>query len=467
MAQISLADEKTIAALATPAGRGGIAVIRMSGRESHSILARVFRRKDGGEAGAMESRRLYYGAIFDSVSGRTIDDVLAVIMKSPRSYTGEDVAEIHSHGGILAPNRILELLFREGTRPASPGEFTLRAYLSGRIDLAQAEAVADVISSETDDALKNARLQLEGALSEKIRECKEGVIDILAEVEARVDFPEEGIDPIALEYLVRKTREVIGESDKLIAGYEHGRIIKRGVSAAIIGKPNVGKSSLLNQLLNRERAIVSPVPGTTRDFIEEPVEVRGIPLRLVDTAGVRATADDIERTGVLIAKQKAEEAELIIAVVDARGGLDGDDREVLEGIELDKAILAINKCDLGGEVSEGEISRYFPKERVVRVSAKTGAGIEELKDRIYDALLGGRKPQTTEGAVISELRHKSAIERAKEGMISFLERLDKGQSPEFLAVDLRAVLDDFGEITGEITTEDILGRIFSKFCVGK
>ncbi|MGE5444713.1 MAG: tRNA uridine-5-carboxymethylaminomethyl(34) synthesis GTPase MnmE [Ignavibacteriales bacterium] len=492
MPQVYLPAEDTIAAIATPPGEGGIAVIRISGKGAMQILERVFKREGKGRVFDMESHRLYLGHIFDPESEKTLDRVLCVFMKSPHSYTGEDVTEIHSPGGYLVPKRILNLIFKHGARPARPGEFTLRAFLNGKMDLAQAEAVADVVNAQTEEGLKQAELQLEGVLSRRIGEFKETLLDTLAEIEAHVDFPEEDIDPFVREGIAQHLTRLVEEMDKLLATYEKGRIIKHGVYTAILGKPNVGKSSLLNQLIMKERAIVSPYPGTTRDFIEETIDINGIPLRLVDTAGLRATADEVERLGVEFAKKKAEEAELIIAVVDGSTELDRDDFEVLNRVResiapqddskhvgagfkpaptlnqnTKKGILVINKSDLPQKLSEEYLAGTVPEERIVRTSAKLGSGMEELKNKIYEALMGRRDRVEGNEIIITEHRHKVAIERAKESLAAFLKAIERGESPEFLAIDLRSALDFLGEITGEITTEDVLGHIFSKFCIGK
>ncbi len=460
-------SDDTIAALATPPGDGGIAVIRLSGPESLDILRSIFKPGGTEESPEFLPRMMYHGYIVDTDNGGKVDEVLAVFMKSPASYTGQDVVEIHSHGGHIVPKKILGLIFGLGARPANPGEFSLRAFLNGKMDLAQAEAVADIVNAQTDDALKQAELQLEGALSNKILEIKDIILDILAEVEAQVDFPEEGIDPIVKSALIARTQDILAGLGTLLGSYREGRILKYGVGTAIIGKPNVGKSSLLNRLLMKERAIVSPVPGTTRDFIEESLEVRGIPLRLVDTAGIRVTGDEIERTGVALAKKKADEAELIIAVIDGSVPLDEDDHEVLKGLRGKQAILAVNKADAGLRVDRSGLLEFSPPERIVHISAKTGTGIEELKDAASTLLRGSSGRAEAGEIVLTELRHKLAIEKASESLSSFLRLLDAGESPEFLALDLRIALDSLGEITGEVTTEDVLGRIFSKFCVGK
>lgn len=519
MPQVYLPNEDTIAAVSTPPGEGGIAVIRISGKGSIQILERVFKREGKGRIPEMESHRLYLGHIFDPESEKTLDMVLCVLMKSPHSYTGENVVEIHSHGGYLVPKRILSLIIKHGARPAQSGEFTLRAFLNGKMDLAQAEAVADVVNAQTEEGLRQAKLQLEGALSRRIDEFKKTLLDTLAEVEAHVDFPDEDIDPIIQEGVIERLVKLIDEMNILLNTYEEGRIFKYGVYTAIIGKPNVGKSSLLNQLIMKERAIVSPYPGTTRDFIEETMDIKGLPLRLVDTAGLRAASDEVEKVGVEFANKKAEEAELIIAVVDGSTELDGDDFEVLKklhgsiepdialtephlsavqnpaslaelsktkkeidylkhvGADFDfvstvnqnnrKGVLVVNKSDLPQKVSNEYLAELMTRKRIVRTSAKLGTGIEELKGKIYETLLGRSGRVEGNEIIITELRHKSAIEMAKNSLLTFLKAIERGESPEFLAIDLRSALDSLGGITGEITTEDVLGRIFSKFCIGK
>jgi len=461
-------DHDTIAAIATAQGDGGIAVIRISGEKSLEIINLIFSRNEKKSGPLeMESHHMYHGHIVDSESNKILDEVLCVSMKSPNSYTGEDMVEIHSHGGHLVPKKILNLLFKLDARPANPGEFTLRAYLNGKMDLAQAEAVTDVVNAQTEEGLKQAELQLEGALSNRIGEYKDTLVDTLAEIEAQVDFPEEEIDSITKDRLIGHTNGLIDNIKALLNSYEEGRIIKYGVNTAILGKPNVGKSSLLNQLIMKERAIVSPHPGTTRDFIEENIDVRGIALKLTDTAGIRGTADEIENIGIELAKKKAHEAELIIAVIDASNDLDKDDIEVLKQIGNTKAVIALNKSDLELKITENDLISHIPKDRIVKTSAKFATGIEELKDTILELLTKESRRSEGNEVVLTELRHKLALERSIESLRSFLKAMEASESPEFLALDLRVALDSLGEITGEVTTEDILGRIFSKFCIGK
>lgn len=455
-------QEDTIGAVATAMGEGGVAVVRISGRLALSILSAVFRRKGGGR---MEPRRLYYGEIVDPKTGDVIDSGLSVYMPSPNSYTGEDVVEIHCHGGFLIPKRVLSACLSSGARLAAPGEFTLRAFLNGKLDLAQAEAVCDLVNAETDEALRVARGQFQGELSHRICELKDGVLDVLAEVEAHIDFPDEGIEECAGLY--GRVEGLIRSIEALASTFDEGQLLKEGVRVAIIGKPNVGKSSLLNRLLMRERAIVSPQPGTTRDFIEEGLSVGGIPLRIVDTAGVRATADEVERAGVKLARKKAEEAQLVLLVVDGSRALDGDDMEAIRYISDKKAILVVNKSDLPQMASIEEISAHLGGPPFVATSAVTGAGVDELREIIGEVIAGQKRRSDGGGVVITELRHKAALDRARQALSRVLSAIGQGESLEFLALELRIALDALSEITGETTTEDVLGRIFSRFCIGK
>lgn len=459
-------SEDTIAAIATAEGSGGISVIRISGNDSFRILSKIFKRKTDRKLSDLESHRLYRGHIQNSRS-EIIDDVLGTIMKSPNSYTGEDVVEIHCHGGYLVPRKILETIIHYGARPAQPGEFSFRAFLNGKIDLTQAEAIVDIVNSQTELGLKQAELQLHGGLSKLINDLKELTLDSLAEVEANVDFPEEDINPLVKESMIKSSKMIISSTERLISTFEGGNIIKNGVNTVIIGKPNVGKSSLLNRLLNKDRAIVSQHPGTTRDFIEETIDIKGIPLKLIDTAGIRTTSDEVEGLGVGLAKEKAKIAELIIAVLDSSRDLDTDDIEVLNTIKNHKHLLIANKSDLEQKIDNRELERLVNPCNLIPTSAKTGNGIEELKIRIVELVLGSGNITDSSEVILTEIRHKKSLEDANSDLKSFLKALNNNESPEFLAIDLRSALDNFGDITGETTTEDILGRIFSKFCIGK
>ena len=459
-------NEDTIAAISTPSGTGGIAVIRLSGKKSLAILKSIFQRIHNKNINEIKTHIMYRGYIKDNKYSR-IDYVLAVYMKAPNSYTGENIVEIHSHGGYIVPKLVLEKCIQGGARTANPGEFTLRAFLNGKMDLAQAESVADIIDSQTKKALKQSQLQLEGILSREINTHKETMLELLAEIEANVDFPEEEIDPIVKETMLRKSGNIINKIKNLVSTFSEGQIIKNGISACIIGRPNVGKSSLLNCLLKKDRAIVSDLPGTTRDFIEETIDINGLPLRLIDTAGIRITADSIEYSGINITKQKIDQAELIIAVLDSGSELAEDDFEVLSFLDKSSYILVLNKSDLPAVISKSDLPGHIKKSSIINISAKNDTNIDKLKDKIYKTALGNKNHTDSSDIVISELRHKDSLEQALDSMSRFKSALETNESPEYLSVDLRYALDKMGEITGEITTEDILGRIFSKFCIGK
>lgn len=468
MSHGKIGNEDTIAALATPQGAGGISVIRISGKDAEKIIRLIFRPSGNTESCySLSPRVLYHGYITDPDNSEIIDEVLCVLMRGPASFTGEDVAEIHCHGGHILPKRILELIYRYGARPAEAGEYSLRAFLNGKMDLSQAEAVSSVITAQTEEGLKQAELQLQGALSSIIAGFKDTVLDMLAEIEAQVDFPEEDIDQIIKERISANNNALISDIDALLKTYNEGRMLKNGVRTAIIGRPNVGKSSLLNRLLRQDRAIVSPEPGTTRDFIEEAIDINGIPLVIADTAGIRMTEDNIEKAGVELTRKKARDAELVLAVLDISTDLTEDDYKVLEMIEGKPAVAILNKSDIEAMINESRLSAHIASENIVETSAVTGSGIDELKNKITQVLLGSGARSDGSEVILTELRHKHALSKARVNLKGFADSLDINESPEFLALSLRLALDALGEITGEITTDDVLGRIFSKFCVGK
>lgn len=458
-------QNETIAAISTPPGEGGIAVVRISGKESLGILKNIF-YTDNGKPVKFETHRLVHGEIRDARKNKTIDSVMCVYMKSPNSFTGEDTVEIYCHGGYIVPRQVLELVLAYGATPAEAGEFTKRSFLNGKMDLSQAEAVANIIHAQTETGVHYAETQLRGELSKRINELKDDLLDILAEVEAHVDFPEEDIEESIKQQIVFRCNRISDMVNSLIESYNTGKIFKNGIITAILGKPNVGKSSLLNQLLRQERAIVSPVAGTTRDFIEEVIDLDGIPLKITDTAGIRTTTDEIEKIGVGLAEKKAKEAELLIIVIDASSQLDKDDIEVLNCIGNKKSVVILNKSDLENKTDASQISHYT-QTPVVRVSALKGDGLDELKRAIHNSVLEGKTTRESSEVILTDLRHKECLEKCNKHIEAFLKLLETDESPEFLAIDIRAALDSLGEITGEVTTEDILGRIFSKFCIGK
>ncbi|MCY3986142.1 MAG: tRNA uridine-5-carboxymethylaminomethyl(34) synthesis GTPase MnmE [Candidatus Dadabacteria bacterium] len=456
--------ESTIAAISTPPGEGGIAVVRVSGAESHTIVKKIFLPAGNPD---FSERKLFFGKIIDTKDGSTVDEVLCVFMNFPDSYTGENVAEIHSHGGYMVPRRILEIVIGLGADLAAPGEFTRRAFLNAKMDLAQAEAVSDIINAQTEQSLRYAEAQLAGNLSGKINGLKDRILDVLAEIEANLDFPEEDIDPIAKKHLRKTSESVETELSALIASYDKGRMFRDGVTMVMLGKPNVGKSSILNCLLETERAIVSPIAGTTRDFIEEKINLEGIPLTITDTAGVRDTEDQIEKLGVELSLKKAEESEFVLVILDQSTEIDSLDRKILETASRKNHLVVINKMDLEEKFEETELQGILGKKRAIRTSALTKKGIEHLRQAIFDTLAGSSLGTDASEPMLTNLRHKKSIEKAREHLRIFLKLLSRNEYPEILSIELRNSMNSLGQVTGEVSTEDLLGRIFSRFCIGK
>jgi tRNA modification GTPase len=455
----------TICAIATPPGEGGIGIIRVSGEKAIDIASRVFAGSGGRTVRDFQTHTLHHGEL-RAPGGKRIDDVLVAVMKAPRSYTCEDVVEFHCHGGPLGLRLGMEALLLSGARPAEPGEFTKRAFLNGRLDLAQAEAVMDLISARTETGLRVALEQLRGALSEELGRLREGLVRPLVEVEAGIDFSDEDITFISAQDLAKGVTVVRDRIMQLIRTAEEGRIVREGVTAVLVGRPNVGKSSLMNALAKADRAIVTPIPGTTRDVLEEFVNVRGIPVRLLDTAGLREAVGEVEREGVRRSYDALARAELVLAVLDGSEPLGDEDRRLLGLVRGRAAILVVNKSDLPPRLEPLQLKGLTEENRVVWTSATAGAGLEELRDAIRDAVLKqGFEP--SEGVLITHLRHRGALERAHASLEQVLLSVERRMAAEFVAVDLRAAVNAIGEIIGETTTDDILDRIFKEFCIGK
>ncbi|HFC97130.1 MAG TPA: tRNA uridine-5-carboxymethylaminomethyl(34) synthesis GTPase MnmE [Thermosulfurimonas dismutans] len=456
--------EDTIAAIATPPGPGAIGVIKISGREAEGILRRLFRPARPREH--FESHRFYYGHIVDPDTGEPVDEVLVVLMRAPRSYTREDVVEIHAHSGYRVLTRILELVFRAGARPAEPGEFTLRAFLNGRLDLAQAEAVQEIISARSDTALRLALRQLSGGLSERIRRIREALLHLLALTEVAVDFPEEDLEIVPPEETRERLRkEVLTPLEELIRASGEGKLFREGIAVVLAGRPNVGKSSLLNALLREERAIVTPIPGTTRDVIEETAQIAGLPVRLIDTAGLRETGDEVEAIGVRKAREKLEAADVVVFLVDGSQAPREEDLRLYQEVRKRPHVVAVNKIDIASPDTLSAWREALPANPVY-ISALKGTGLSELSRRIFETVIGHGPAEPPE--VAPNLRQKAALERAAEATRRALALLEEKEPlPELLAVELREALSALGEITGEVTTEDLLDRIFSTFCIGK
>lgn len=451
----------TIAAISTPRGEGGIGIIRISGDKSFEILDKIFNTKNPNRD--LGFYKFNYGFIHDN--GKIVDEVMAVRMKAPKTYTCEDVVEINCHGGHLISEKVLELVLKNGARHAEQGEFTKRAFMNGRIDLSQAEAVMDIIHGKTEKSISLSLEQLRGDLRDKIASFKKALLDVTAHVNVVLDYPEEGIDDPLPSNLRENLENVYAEADRLISSYDKGKKIKEGIKTVITGKPNVGKSTLLNSLLKEERAIVTHIPGTTRDVIEEIINIKGIPLVLTDTAGIRKTEDIVENIGVEKSKKFIENADLVLLVLDASRELESEDREVIEEIQNHnkKTIVLLNKIDLERKIELDE----FGLENILEISAKDNIGIEDMEERIYSYIVEENVEDSSEKLIITNIRHKTALEKTKDAIRNIFETIDAGMPMDLISVDLKEALDSLSEITGEISSEDILDHVFGNFCVGK
>ena len=457
----------TIAAIATARGEAGIGIVRVSGSLALPIAAEVFRSPRVIPPTELPTHTLTYGHVIDATaSDEVIDEVLLGVMHAPRTYTGEDIVEFNCHGGIVPLTAVLDLVVKNGARIAEPGEFTKRAFLNGRLDLAQAEAVAELIASKTDLSRKIAVEALAGKLSDTVNRLSDQLASLLAEIEASIDFPEEVLDFMKVEAQLETARASQTALTPLLETAAEGRLITEGVNVAILGKPNVGKSSLLNALVGTTRAIVTDIPGTTRDTIEETVNIDGIPLKLIDTAGIRQTDDIVEQHGVERSKAVLDRAELLLLMFDASQPLNDADLELLQIAASPRAILILNKIDLPVVTAPTALLTHCPKKRVVETAIPEGKGLEKLKAVVSEELLGGEL-NIGESPIVTNARHQEALRRADEGLRYAIESLENGMPPELVAVDLRISLDGLGDIVGKTTTEDILDRIFSQFCVGK
>lgn len=457
-------NQDTIAAAATAMSSAGIGIIRISGEDAFTILDRIFRSKNP-EKKILEqpSYTIHYGMIYDGEE--LLDEVIVLLMKGPHSYTAEDTVEIDCHGGILVMRRILETVLKQGARPAEPGEFTKRAFLNGRIDLSQAEAVMDVIQAKNQMALQSSVSQLKGSVSEKIRCFREQLLYETAFLESALDDPEHiSLDGYG-ERLFKIVKEINLKLEDLINTFENGRIVKEGIKTVILGKPNAGKSSLLNALLGEERAIVTDIAGTTRDILEEQLYLDGVTLNILDTAGIRRTEDKVEQIGVSRAKEQADAADLILYVVDSSCGLNENDEEILELLQEKKGIILLNKSDLEAVVTE-EMIREKTDHPVISISAKNGLGLKELEETIRELFFQGRVSFNDE-LVITNVRHKAALEEARKSLLMVENSIELGMPEDFYTIDLMGAYSSLGLILGEEMGEDLVQEIFSKFCMGK
>jgi tRNA modification GTPase len=456
--------EDTIAAVATPAGEGSIGIVRVSGPDAERIARQIFHRTANGQNCKLRSHMLYHGTIRDPQSNSVLDEVLLTVMRRPHSYTGEDVVEVNCHGGPLLVRRILGLVLSQGARHADPGEFTKRAFLNGRIDLAQAEAVIELIRARTESGLNLAVNQVRGELSKWVGELREQLLNVVVQVEAAIDFPEEEIELLQRHELIAEIDALSRKIHMLINSYEWGRLFREGARVCICGRPNVGKSSLLNALLGEERVIVTAIPGTTRDVIEESIKLGGIPVVLWDTAGIRQTEDDIEKIGVDLSRQHFESADVVMLVLDGSEPLTAEDLSLIAAAKTRKALVVVNKRDLPLGLDLHSLHALAGDLEVVPISTIQGTGLDQLKLALRNVVLGTNSEPPI---VITNERHKAALVRGARFLSDAALALSSGQPPELVAVDLQGARDALEEIIGAVKSDDILERIFSSFCIGK
>ena len=454
----------TIAAISSAAGNSGIGIIRVSGDEAIEVVDKIFRPANKNKKLAnVESHTVHYGHIMDG--DKTLDQVLVIVMKNPHSYTGEDTVEIDCHGGMLILKKVLDLVLKNGARTAEPGEFTKRAFLNGRIDLSQAEAVMDLINSKNDFALNSSIEQLKGGVSDAIKDIRKDIIYHIAFIESALDDPEhislDGYD----EEITKMLNENINKISKLVNSFDNGRIMKEGIKTVILGKPNAGKSSLLNLMLGEDRAIVTDIEGTTRDTLEENINFNGLSLKIIDTAGIRDTEDLVERIGVNKAKEIAKEGDLIIYVVDGSRELDDNDREIIKLINYKQAIILVNKSDMDTVINIDELKKDSNRD-VILFSAKNGEGMDQLEEEIRNMFYSG-KVTYNDQVYITNARHKEALENALESLKQVKNSVDAGMPEDFYSIDLMDAYTDLGLIIGESVEDDLVNEIFSKFCMGK
>lgn len=454
----------TIAAIATAMSNSGIGIIRISGDEALEVADRIFHPKKGKKkVSEMESHTVHYGYVMDQ--DEVIDEVLLMVMKAPKTYTCEDVVEIDCHGGSLVMKRLLETVLKYGARPAEPGEFTKRAFLNGRIDLSQAESVIDVINAKNEMALKSSVSQLQGAVLEKIRDIRAVILHELAFIESALDDPEHYTLDGYNDGLYTKMNDVLKKVQKLLLSADNGKMLKEGIYTVIVGKPNAGKSSLLNILVGEERAIVTEIAGTTRDILEEQIQIGGIGLNVIDTAGIRDTDDIVEKIGVSKSKQYLEKADLVIYVVDSSTKLDENDRKIIESIQNKKAIVLLNKSDLQTKTTVEDIQVYLEKP-IISISAKERKGINELEDTIENMFFNGKIAFNDE-VYITNVRHKNALVESEKSLKMVLQSIEDGMPEDFFTIDMMSAYEELGTIIGEAVGEDLVNEIFSKFCMGK
>lgn len=454
----------TISAIATAMGEGGVGIVRLSGASAIETAARMFRAADGRNLVDAGVRELLYGTVVRE-NGCLVDEALCLVMRAPHSYTREDVVELQCHGGAVSLREVLALTYRHGARAAERGEFTKRAFLNGRLDLAEAQAVMDVVRAKTEKGLEMAAGHLAGHFSQRIRAMREDILALLAHLEAVIDFPEEGVDEVVIEEVREKVSKIRASLLRILQTAHTGRILRDGLETAIVGKPNVGKSSLLNALLREDRAIVTDIPGTTRDTIEEYADIGGVPLKIIDTAGIRSTEDAVERIGVEKARAHVKSAALVLALFDGSRPFEQEDEEILSLLEGKEALLVVTKSDLARVLDADRLGRLagFP---LVEITTKEEEGLSPLVDAILRKVYDG-EDRSGEGAFVADLRTKNLLEEAEGHIAAAISTMDQGLGLDFISIDLRSSLEKLGEITGETAGDDVLDEIFSRFCVGK
>ncbi|TXK77752.1 tRNA uridine-5-carboxymethylaminomethyl(34) synthesis GTPase MnmE [Paenibacillus sp. N3.4] len=454
----------TIAAISTPLGEGGIAVIRVSGDEAVPLVERIFRSKT--KLSVAETHTVHYGFIVEPVSSDKVEEVLVTLMKAPRSFTMEDVVEVSCHGGIVSVKKVLDLLLQQGVRLAEPGEFTKRAFLNGRIDLTQAEAVIDLIRAKSDRAFKVALKQVEGNLSKQIKDLRYTLVELMAHVEVNIDYPEHDVEEMTNAFIKEKCDTVMLAIDRLLVTAEQGKILREGIETAIVGKPNVGKSSLLNELAQENRAIVTDIPGTTRDVIEEFVNIGGIPLKLLDTAGIRDTTDIVEQIGVERSKTALAEADLILLVLNSNEELQLDEIALMKQLADKQTIVILNKIDLTRKLNVDQVLSYFSAERIVELSLIENKGIDALEKAIAGIFFEG-KLESSDLTYVSNVRHISLLKQAKQSLQDALDANEQYVPIDMIQIDIRAAWEQLGEIIGDSVGESLIDQIFTQFCLGK
>ncbi|EKU93718.1 tRNA modification GTPase MnmE [Alloiococcus otitis] len=459
-------DFDTIAAISTPPGEGGIGIVRISGEEAIAIADRVY-QMGSKKISDQDSHTIHYGRVVDPKTDQVVDEVMVTLMKAPKTYTKEDVVEINSHGGILAVNKVLQLVLNNGARLAEPGEFTKRAFLNGRVDLSQAEAVMDMIRAKTDKAMQVAVNQMDGDLSKLIRNLRQEILDTLAQVEVNIDYPEyDDVEEMTSQMLLEKAQSVKSQVKALLETAQQGKVLREGLATAIIGRPNVGKSSLLNKLLREEKAIVTDVAGTTRDIVEEYVSVKGVPLRLIDTAGIRDTEDQVERIGVERSRKAIQDADLVLLVFNQHEALTDEDLALIEATKDHKRIVILNKSDLDQHLDLDRLSQALPDADFITTSAMTDLGLTDLEDKIADLFFSGQTGDR-DATYVSNTRHISLLNKAVDALDEVIEGIDLGMPVDLVQVDMTRAWDYLGEITGDSVQDELITQLFSQFCLGK